>query len=913
MQPDATRLQLPDPRRVGLLILTSALAATGCIFSDAVEANRRIEIEGFDRSDAEVPLPDMGMPDAVVDAGLPDAANQPDARSALPDAGRLPDASPPDASSPDAIVEGDPSFTPCPHDWKERQADAGVSVCDPWPSSSPVDWTCPANWDRTSDNDVTECAPPANWNPMQRACPPGWTQTTTVGATVCEPYAGGAPDVCAQFSAHFPGEPGCSPIGAACPSGDYSDHLSRNPPPPQIVYVKPGFVGGNGATRQSPLGSLDDVQLAALPAGTIIALAKGEYIGDWELSTNVELIGACPEETVLRSSSPFDAAEAIITVRAGHTILRDLRFAESPRGGVSVLRPGAATIDGVIIDGMSGYGVGVSAAELTISDTVIRNTEAEAQFAGIGLTVDTTEALVVSRVIFEANEGLGAFAAKSQIINSGGSLTIENSVFRDSTGSFVGSGRGLELSTLARVRVRRSVFSRNSLSAILVDGPGARLEVDDSVIRETESWGLSSFWGHGVEVRNAGRVEVRGSTIEGNRFAGVWALSGASMTIEDSVIRFTSESDNTGADGYGIVAPAARSVTLNRVVIDGNRAAGISLAGPGLTAAITQTTIRNTRSQESDGTGGFGLFVSNGVEAIAEAVLVENSRTNGVSIAGASTLAQLTHLVVRDTLSQEAQGTFGAGLVMGFGAQVEVRGAAIERSRDSGVVIASGTSGSPTRLTLQDAVIRDTGARAADDENGIGLSVDGAAEATLRRTVIDRNRVSGILVTQGAQLVADDCVVRETRSQVRTGANGWGIAVGSGSSAVLSRLLIADSRDFALVGYLNSQIEAVDLVVHSTGEPTCATGGTCSFTASGVGSITGSSVSLRRAQLIDGSNCGFVLGPESQVSLNDALISGHPVGACLQNPSVGSTDVTGATVLYFDNDIDVANTSLPLP
>jgi len=84
-----------------------------------------------------------------------------------------PDGSPGDGGAEPAPPEppAEPGFVPCPEGWREAQLpdDAPVVTCDPWPTGGRID--------------------------------------------------------CADDEAHFPGAPGCEPIGTRCPAGDWAEDL----------------------------------------------------------------------------------------------------------------------------------------------------------------------------------------------------------------------------------------------------------------------------------------------------------------------------------------------------------------------------------------------------------------------------------------------------------------------------------------------------------------------------------------------------------------------------------------------------------------------------------------------------------------------------------------------------------------
>src|SRR5688572_8766407 len=64
-------------------------------------------------------------------------------------------------------------------------------------------------------------------------CAAGWRELPD---GTCDPWPAGGAATCPAGEAHFPGEPGCAPVGAACPAGAWSDLLPVGAP---IRYVDP--------------------------------------------------------------------------------------------------------------------------------------------------------------------------------------------------------------------------------------------------------------------------------------------------------------------------------------------------------------------------------------------------------------------------------------------------------------------------------------------------------------------------------------------------------------------------------------------------------------------------------------------------------------------------------------------------
>jgi len=209
------------------------------------------------------------------------------------------------AVQPDSGIDGDadadfeiapPVLTPCPDGWEEvhDEEEGGVTTCDPWPGSSPV---------------------------VMNPCPEGWREVEDDGVVTCDPWPEGGPHECADDEAHFPGEPGCSRIGTACPERYWAEDL---PEGGTTMYVLAGAPAGGAGTQASPFGSVSEA-LDVAAEGTIVALSKGTFDEAVVLDTGITIWGACVEETVLTSSVP-STESGTVTVRGHDTVVRNLRL-----------------------------------------------------------------------------------------------------------------------------------------------------------------------------------------------------------------------------------------------------------------------------------------------------------------------------------------------------------------------------------------------------------------------------------------------------------------------------------------------------------------------------------------------------------------------------------------------------------
>ena len=807
-------------------------------------------------------------------AGLAACSDAPELAGGNGDA-RVVDAGPLDAGDAGTPEEPQPPappvFTPCPEGWEAVLDESGVEVCEPWPGGGPVNWPCPEGWSEVTvdgEPDATHCSPGDNWDPVQWSCPDGWHRVEYEdGSHACDPYGSegtGTPDACGPFEAHFPGEPGCVTVGTVCPAGPFAEDLPTDVP---IVYVQPGATG-DGSSAQSPLGSLDDVPFEDLSADTVVALAKGVYLGRRTLSRSVTLWGACPAETVLQDLSTSSNEPAVVTVRAGVASAPDqvglvnLRIGESRATGVSVSGRVALDLDGVIVEATEVAGVVASdGAQLTLQSSVVRDTRPRASddAFGRGLDVQLGARAEVRRTVFASNRGFGVLGSDADT-----ELLLEDTAVRDTQerASDPALGIGLGVRSGARAAVRRALFASNRVIGVFVNGPGSELMLEHSVVKDTRERASDRAFGQGLQVQGGGRAELLHVLIASNRDVGVVGIGvGSELVLQDAVVRDTRERASDGAFGTGLGLESGARAEVFHAVIASNRDLGVLVRGAGTELVLEDAVVRDTRERASDGALGRGLNVQGGARAEVRRAQIASNREVGVAGSGAGTELVLEHAVVRDTRERASGDTLGIGLGLRLGARAEVYHALIASNRWSGVSVFD----ADTELVLEDAVVRDTREQLSDGDFGPGLTVGFGARAEVRRALIANNRETGIGVFD-ADLRLEDAVVRDTES-VSDGTLGRGLTMELGARAEVRRVLIRRNRELGILASGgDTELVLEDAVVRDTRERAVDE-------ASGLGLATQSnaSVDVRRARFVNNRREG-ARAYAAQLTVEDTMI-----------------------------------------
>ncbi len=629
-------------------------------------------------------------------------------------------------ASPDAGTEINlPVLTPCPDGWEEvpPSEEGEVATCEPWPGSSPV---------------------------VMTPCPAGWREVEDDGVVTCDPWPEGGPHECADDEAHFPGEPGCTKSGTECIEDQWAVDL---PTDHAVLYVLAGAAFGGEGTLTTPFGSIAEAVDAArrIEGRVIIALSRGTFDECLRLPNEVTLWGACVAETVVACSSPSSDA-GTVTIGGRDIVVRNLQLGGQRsgvwiQGGTSY----SAHLESVLVDEARVIGVFVSEGELSGRDIVIRGTRSRESdlLWGRGLQAEFGGRVVIERAVIENNRDSGVYTT-----NAGSHLSLSDAVVRDtlSQEDISWFGVGFDVDNGGEGELSRVVLDSNRSVGVLVIEEGSRLRASDVIVRDTLSREEDGLRGSGMVVQEGGQVEANRMVLEGNRMAGVFALSpDTTLTMNDVVIRDNLSQEVEPRIGRGLQIQEEAHVEIVRAVFDRNRGTSIMVEHTGTVADLRDVLVRDTRSTEETNVHGRGLVVFDGARLTMERAAFVENRTIALIADAPHTVLEVTDIVVRDTRSQESDGFFGRGIGVQDGALLEVNRALIEKNRDVGL-FAAGTN---SLARIKSVVIRETLARECSTGDcgaytaGDGLNSLGGARLEAFSFLVTGNHRCGLQLAHG--------------------------------------------------------------------------------------------------------------------------------------------------------------------
>jgi hypothetical protein len=257
---------------------------------------------------------------------------------------------------------------------------------------------------------------------------------------------------------------------------------------------------------------------------------------------------------------------------------------------------GTLTVHATIVSQSHDSGIYVEGSDATIEESLVADTQPAAdgtQGRGINAQIfgdqRATVVLRASNVERNFEIGVGAF---------GSDLTIEDSVVRDTAprASDQTSGHGVQAqrtSQRSSVTLRESVVERSHRLGVFIGGSDATIE--GTIVRDTEPQASDQQFGHGINVQadpatlDPSTATIDGSLVDNSYSVGV-LVSIATLVADHLYVRNTKArpADKQFGDGVclgGSTLAASAQITNSRV--EASARAGISTFGGAVTLGTT--------------------------------------------------------------------------------------------------------------------------------------------------------------------------------------------------------------------------------------------------------------------------------------------------------------------------------------
>ena len=370
-----------------------------------------------------------------------------------------------------------------------------------------------------------------------------------------------------------------------------------------------------------------------------------------------------------------------------------------------------------------------------------------------------------------------------------------------------------------------------------------------------------------------GDVEVDGDTV----YVDASATESGDGTEGSPITSIQAGLDAAGDDGDVTVAVAAGTYFENLMLTgdhDGIRLAGrcrelVRLDGSG--GEEDQFGIKASGFWPTDewmvsavtvtGALAGGIWLEQGFLTVASGTLVGN---NGIGILAAGTTSTLIldDIAVRDT-QHLADGTFGRGIGIQYGARLEASSCVVEDNFDVGIFV----DGEGTEAVLQGVDVRRTQPPPSGTSAG-GIGVQYGAHLEASSCVLEQNTYAGLFARfEDTEVVLREVVVRDTQAPA-SGAVSRGIEVEDGPRLEAYSCLVEDNAEIGLIASgENTEVVLEETEIRGT---TPASDGMYGW---GVGVQQGAHLHASSSVVVGNAHVGFfALGEGTELILDDVEV-----------------------------------------
>lgn len=326
-----------------------------------------------------------------------------------------------------------------------------------------------------------------------------------------------------------------------------------------------------------------------------------------------------------------------------------------------------------------------------------------------------------------------------------------------------GDSAALMVQGALRVQARRLFFDRPWGRGVHLEGPSARLTLEDSVIHAVGTAPDSASAGMGLVAVQGAAADLLRVRVSDCQFRGVTAEGqGSAVQARELVVTGTRKAPASAKSGDAVVATSGAVLRLRGVRLAGNARGGVMISG-GVTA-LSGLALNGSLGATA-GKDGVAVYGSAAAQWTLAGARVGPVLGGAVGASGLGTSARVGGLATDEVWT----GTFGVGAAQSInGARLELLGSRLEHTHGAGVLAA----GKGTEALLDDVVVAGSDDAQKNVAALAGVYVADAARVWLRASRLTSNTMFGLLIDGGgAQVEAVGLLVDRTHSSAYTDAN----------------------------------------------------------------------------------------------------------------------------------------------
>ena len=497
-------------------------------------------------------------------------------------------------------------------------------------------------------------------------------------------------------------------VPEACGAGPWGDlELDETT---VYVDVHHGSDADGDGSDEAPLATIQTGLNTAGNNGVTVAVAAGTYPEVLSLLSDhdgVHLAGRCPELVVVDASvgTSEDSGLLLNAVMANKEwTVSGLTITGANNGGVW-LDGGNLTMIAVDVIGNTRHGIfgRYAGNTITLDHVNVRETLPLGNSHGRGLHIQTSISVEASHCVFEDNAEYGVYVSGATLelnssridnnvevglfaIGPGVMVTLDTVEITGTMPASNGQCRGINMQDDGEFRATSSVIDGNCGMGMYASGEETLVVFTDTHVTNTVPDDAQGD-ARGVNVQGGARFEATGGTIAGNGSLGVFSTVAGTEVVLDGVEISGNGFDGRSTGGWGIEVHGDSTFEATSCTITDNNTLGLLVTGENTLAILTGGEVSDTQRLE-DGTGGWGIQVSNGARLEATSTEVLGVAEIGIIGYDFNTELILDSVEIRDTRRGYPM-EVAVGLVAQGGAVVDAQNCTVTGDQGIGLLAAA--------------------------------------------------------------------------------------------------------------------------------------------------------------------------------------------------------------------------------
>ncbi|MBW2463184.1 MAG: hypothetical protein JRH11_16150, partial [Deltaproteobacteria bacterium] len=321
-------------------------------------------------------------------------------------------------------------------------------------------------------------------------------------------------------------------------------------------------------------------------------------------------------------------------------------------------------------------------------------------------------------------------------------------------------------------------------------------------------------FGRGLDVEGSATAEIHRALLDDNTDFAIFGAADAELHFTDLVVRNTRAQESDGSHGRALSLSQGASATVSRAVFEDNLEIGVFVQGEGTEATLEDTVVRRVTPGLRFGGAetGIGVTIEVGAAVTARGLRVEDCHFGGVVAQGDGSTFDGEDIVI-DTIGPDGRGDLGIGLAVERGSTMRLARAVVRDTHTLGISVKDPGA----HLVAEDVAIHGVTARVLDGELGAGLGMIRGARAEVTRIHIEGTSSDGLFASDVDThlTLTDATIIRGDVSDTR----GFGFLVRDGAVVDGTRIEILDMDEIGLlIGLGGAQVDLSDLVVRRVRE-----------------------------------------------------------------------------------------------